>query len=387
MKEFVYILPNAAWGVASVVSNLIRYSTHTDIHKKVILIDAQKSGKPCDADFGNAEIIVVTPKSSWIESKYSFAKRVSKYLTPDSIIISNDGNPEYSMVEMLKLKNPVVSVLHGDNRHYFNGGCRYGYLIDRMICVSSYLEKKAKEQFSPNTNPIFIPFPTPNIDLPAKNYDQPLKISYAGGITMAKGCEHFPEVIRLLDNNNVNYIFNIFGDGELLSYLKAQIGHNPKVIFHGKQSNNTVLEYLKDTHITIHLSKNEGLPVCLVEAMKCGSVPVVFDLPTGIPDLIDDGINGYRFPQGDLNSLIQIIKELNKNRERLSKISQAAKKYADNMFDPYKQTSLYESTFLMTEASIQKYDKKPYKFTAKTLERLPISISHFIQKFYQDLLN
>ncbi len=35
MKEFVYILPNAAWGVASVVSNLIRYSAHPNIHKRL----------------------------------------------------------------------------------------------------------------------------------------------------------------------------------------------------------------------------------------------------------------------------------------------------------------------------------------------------------------
>ncbi|WP_217938788.1 glycosyltransferase family 4 protein [Duncaniella muris] len=379
MKEFVYILPNAAWGVASVVSNLIRYSAHPNIHKKVILIDAQKTRKPCDTDFGNAEIIVVTPKSSWIESKYSFAKRVSKYLTPDSIIISNDGNPEYSMVEMLKLKNPVVSVLHGDYRHYFNGGSRYGYLIDRMICVSSYLAKKAKEQFAPNTNPIFIPFPTPNIDLPAKNYDQPLKISYAGGITTAKGCEHFPEVVRLLDNNNVKYIFNIFGDGELLSYLKAQIGHNSKVIFHGKQSNKTVLKHLKDTHITIHLSKGEGLPVCLVEAMKCGSVPIVFDLPTGIPDLIDDEINGFRLSQGDINGVVEKIIYLSLDRHMLTMMSCNAIKKVYKMFDAFEETRKYEELFLNVHSYSDKF--KVYRRTFKNdlLDSLPIKLSGIIK--------
>lgn len=354
VREFIYILPNYTGGVASVVSNLIRYSMHPEIPKKVILTGFNTK-KACNIDFGNAKVIVESIESKWTTSKKQYAKRIARHISPNSIIISNDGNPEYSMVEMLKLRNPVISVLHGDNRHYFNGGCRYGYLIDRTICVSSYLEKKAKEQFAKNTNPIFIPFPTPNIDLSTKNYDSPIKISYAGEITTAKGCEYFPEVIRSLDNNNVSYIFNIFGDGELLNYLKSQIGPNPKVVFHGKQSNNTVLEYLKDTHITIHLSKNEGLPVCLVEAMKCGSVPVVFDLPTGIPDLIDDGVNGFRLKQGDLDGILKRILQLYYDRELLSKMSHIAMRKSCHLFDPYKQTDAYEAIFLSTHSKSKKF--------------------------------
>ncbi len=50
-------MPNHPWGVASVVSNLIRYSAYPEIRKKVILIGIGSENKPCDKDFGDAEVI------------------------------------------------------------------------------------------------------------------------------------------------------------------------------------------------------------------------------------------------------------------------------------------------------------------------------------------
>ncbi len=68
-----------------------------------------------------------------------------------------------------------------------------------MICVSSYLEKKAKSSFVSTVNPVFVPFPTPDAITIPKDFNGKLKISYAGGITASKGCENFPAVISLLD--------------------------------------------------------------------------------------------------------------------------------------------------------------------------------------------
>lgn len=379
-REIVYILPNAMGGVAGVVSNLIKYSTHPDIHKKVILTGPCYCKPSSIADFGNAEVIALPQRNPWIESRYSYAKRIAAHLSFDSVIVSNDGFPEYSMIEMLRLTNPVIAVLHGDFIHYFRGGCRYGYLIDKMICVSSYLEKKAKSSFVSTVNPVFVPFPTPDAITIPKDFNGKLKISYAGGITASKGCENFPAVISLLDEKGIDYEFNIFGQGDLLQSLRLQLAHNNRVIFHGPQPNNVILQALVNTHVTIHLSKNEGLPVCLVEAMKSGSVPVVFDLPTGIHDIIDHNVNGYIFTQGDIANIVNQIELLDRDRKLLESRSKEAMAKANLMFSPKIQTSEYERIILGTESSPSKFENIQSSFKKAIFQKLPIKLTETWQR-------
>lgn len=377
MKEFVYILPNAAGGVASVVSNLIRYTGHPEIHKKVILTG--NSEKPCNVNFYDAEVIVESAPKKWAENRRMFVRRIARHLTHDSIIISNDGNPEFSMIEMLHLNNPVIAILHGDNNHYFNGCKRYSYLIDRIICVSSHLQRKSVQQIGQDVNPIFIPFPTPQIEAPkSKSNNGPIKLVYTGGVTEAKGCEHFPAFINLLDASCIDYEFHIIGEGDLLDSLKDTYACHPRIKIYGQLSNKTVLGILQEMHIAILFSKFEGLPVCIVEAMKSGAVPVVFDLPTGIPDIIQDGINGYRASQGDVRSAVEHIKALSEDNNKWDLMSESAKVTADRLFNPYRQALSYEKIFLSISPNLLKFKGKRKDFKSKILSYLPIYLSHII---------
>lgn len=374
MKEFVYILPNATGGVASVVSNLIRYTGHPEIHKKVILTG--NSEKPCNVNFYDAEVIVESAPKKWVESRRKFVRRIARHLTHESIIISNDGNPEFSMVEMLHLSNPVIAIMHGDNNHYFNGCKRYGYLIDRIICVSSYLQQKSLQLIGQDVNPIFIPFPTPQIESPkSKSNNGPLKLVYTGGVTEAKGCEHFPAFINLLDTASIDYEFHIIGEGDLLDSLRNSYVDHPRIKIYGQQPNKVVLDVLQEMHIAILFSKFEGLPVCIVEAMKSGVVPIVFDLPTGIPDIIQDGINGYRVSQGDVISVVDHIKALSADNNRRDIMSKLAKATANNLFNPYHQTKCYEDIFLATISDKAKYSQFCPSLKTKIIFYIPYALA------------
>lgn len=376
-------MPNHPWGVASVVSNLIRYSAYPEIRKKVILIGIGSENKPCDKDFGDAEVIVESSRNMWTNSKLSFVRRVARHISENSIIICNDGSPEYSMVELLQLRNPVISILHGDNRHYFNGGYRYGYLIDRMICVSSFLKKKANKLFPSCTNPIFIPFATPHvkINIDQKSYEKPIVITYAGSIISAKGCHHFPELIKQLDQSTLDYRFDIWGDGDLLDWLKKEVHPNSRVKFHGRKANEIVINALKESNISILLSKKEGLPVSLVEAMKCGSIPVVFDLDTGIPDIIDHEINGFRVPQEDVTGICNRILQIGNDINLLKKMSNAAVIKANSLFEPKRQAQSYEDLFLETSFRKEKFHAHKTSVINAVLNRIPMKFAWKIRKY------
>jgi len=48
----------------------------------------------------------------------------------------------------------------------------------------------------------------------------------------------------------------------------------------------------------------------LLEAMSQGCIPVVTDIESGIPELIRDGVNGYRIPVGDIGGFAARLQTL-----------------------------------------------------------------------------
>jgi len=59
-------------------------------------------------------------------------------------------------------------------------------------------------------------------------------------------------------------------------------------------------------------SHDEGSGYALCEAMACGCVPIVTDIPS-FNRMVSNGKEGYLFPKGDDRSLLQILKGLNVN--------------------------------------------------------------------------
>ena len=68
------------------------------------------------------------------------------------------------------------------------------------------------------------------------------------------------------------------------------------------------------------LSDYEGLPIALLEAMACGCVPVCLSMRSGIPELIQDGVNGIIVPdrESSFTAAVQRLKDDVEFRDRLS---------------------------------------------------------------------
>ena len=72
--------------------------------------------------------------------------------------------------------------------------------------------------------------------------------------------------------------------------------------------------------IYVSFSSFDGVPNSLLEAMGCGLVPVVADLPQ-LRDWIENGRTGYIVPQGRTDALASIIRDLYNNRQVLPGMS------------------------------------------------------------------
>jgi glycosyltransferase involved in cell wall biosynthesis len=83
--------------------------------------------------------------------------------------------------------------------------------------------------------------------------------------------------------------------------------------------------YISPSHV-------DGSSVTLMEALASGLPCLVSDI-AGNREWIQEGINGWLFRDGDVNHLAEKILNAIKNRESLSKISQAARQTAEQKAD------------------------------------------------------
>jgi glycosyltransferase involved in cell wall biosynthesis len=115
-------------------------------------------------------------------------------------------------------------------------------------------------------------------------------------------------IARLRDEGN-SLSAVIVGEGSDRQRLEALIQEcrlEANVTLAGFQSN--VQDWLEPARLFVMTSASEGLPLAIIEAMLCG-LPVVAPAIGDIPDLIDDGDNGFLFAPGDLDTCVAALRK------------------------------------------------------------------------------
>lgn len=123
-------------------------------------------------------------------------------------------------------------------------------------------------------------------------------IGIIGRLTPIKNHPLFLEILKSLTAAGMNYNAFIVGDGELRKELEAEVenyGIQEYVHFTGWiQDLAPVYSALDFLFLT---SKNEGTPVAIIEAMAAGKIVISVNVG-GVPDLIQDGENGFLVNSG-----------------------------------------------------------------------------------------
>lgn len=104
-------------------------------------------------------------------------------------------------------------------------------------------------------------------------------------------------------------------DGSHKKMLEDKVNNLPESIrnnIHFLGQRKDIPELLMASDVFVLSSDWEGVPLTLLEAMGYG-IPVVSTSVGGIPDVIEDGVNGVLVPKGDVNDLSNAISEMLKN--------------------------------------------------------------------------
>lgn len=101
----------------------------------------------------------------------------------------------------------------------------------------------------------------------------------------------------------------LIGDGELRDDLEdfvIQEELSEHVSFTGWIDHEEIPDQLNNGRVLLMPSVSEGIPKTLLEAMACGTIPVAATVG-GVPDIIDEGENGFLLPDTEPATITEVI--------------------------------------------------------------------------------
>ena len=261
------------------------------------------------------------------------------------LIYSNSGLPSQLAYPLARLFSiPLVTHIHAPYTR------RYAWMwffkfADRVIFVSDMTRKfmENKVRFS---NAVSVVYNGVDIDRfrPVSSKDVSIKKSYGvedndivigqvGSLINRKGVDLLLESFATLTNMYSNLKLIIIGDGpekKELDKLSRRLGVDERVRFIGNITN-TELFYSQLLDINVLASREEALPLTLLEGAACG-LPNVGSVVGGIPEIIEDGINGFLFEKEDVTQLTAKLVMLIDNKDLRKSMGEAGRDKIERYF-------------------------------------------------------
>lgn len=234
------------------------------------------------------------------------------------------------VVPALRNEVGVVGVVHSDDPYHYEHMLRLGRYWNATVAVSSHVHRRILELeplMAASCQVIHYGVPSP-AELPPRPGGGPLRILYTGRFREEqKRVSDLPRIAAALARRGVAAEWTLIGGGTDEAVLRAgfaRLGAAVPATFGGVLPGDKVLEHYARNDCLILTSAYEGLPISLLEAMAHGAIPVVSDLASGIPEVVDQGIEGFRLPVGDVEAYAECLAGLAADPGRRQQLHHAA---------------------------------------------------------------
>ena len=207
-------------------------------------------------------------------------------------------------------KTPYCVTWHGSdihtepfkNRSVYNASCELMHQASCNMFVSRALQRISK-QIAPNTegevlynaaSSIFCRLAEKERNSLRNRYqstEYKRIVAFAGGLVQVKNADLLPDIFNAIQQQHKEKIeFWVIGDGKLRTVIEGKLSQMPGVYckLWGNQPVGEMPLLLNCTDVLVLPSKNEGLPLIVVEALQCGSNVVASDVG-GIKEVLKEG--------------------------------------------------------------------------------------------------
>lgn len=151
-----------------------------------------------------------------------------------------------------------------------------------------------------------------------RNSNEVPVIVSVGRLVPKKGHNHLIRAAQLLHDRGYNFRLDIYGQGDLKEQLLRQIdesGLHEIAHLHGARTQDDLIQVYRKADVFVLASvvtpngDRDGIPNVLLEAMATG-LPAVSTTISGIPEVIDHGVNGLLVASGDAAALADALAAL-----------------------------------------------------------------------------
>ncbi len=326
-RSIVYVLPDKVGGVLNFVDNLLAHrrpdgwTHHAILTSNRLEIDTRFDGRMAADEQHRVEY------SLPVENLYTVLRRLARAIPPGpGVLVANDWI-ELAMLSVHPSERTIVSITHADFGYYYDLAELHEPIIDCFVTYTRRMHDRLVERLPHRRDSIFnLAY---GVEIPAVHRAAapgPLRLLYVGRMNRAKGVFDLPAIDALLREQGVAVTWTLQGVGPDEAELRDRWGaHAPGRL--------------------VMPSRTEGLPVALLEAMAAGVVPVVSDLPSGIPEVVEPGLTGHRPLPGDIRGFAAAIAGLARDRERLEEMSRGARRTVAERFDIRERAADYQALY------------------------------------------
>lgn len=185
-------------------------------------------------------------------------------------------------------------------------------------------------------------------------------ILYAGVLTPLKGVHHLINAFTRIAADFPQARLLIVGREENKSYaaeLKEDVrkrGLESRIQFLGAKPQTEVAELARQACMLVLPTYSEGLPRVVVEGMAAG-LPIIATPVGGIPEVLQDGVQGFLVPPGDEAVLAQKLHWILAHPVEAQALGSAARSFAERFFSTATYVQGYRQVFATAHA-VQKGD-------------------------------
>ncbi len=299
-----------------------------------------------DAPYSRLEPADNTAAAIWQELQGFLSRQAPCVIIPNYDYLASAITPN------LNSNVGVIGVLHSDDAEHYEHGYRLGRYWNRIVAVSGQIERRMLQ-----LNPAFKErlrvlhcgvAPLADFDVAAKfpAEDEAIQIVFTGRFeNYQKGIGRYVGLADRLARQGVKARLVMCGGGSQFAAIKAAMASHiraGRVELTSRIAVSGVRDILRRSHAFVLLSDFEGLPVAMLEAMDAGCVPIVYEMQSGIPEVLRSSYNGLIVPQGDVGAVVEAIAGLRADRQAWSSMAIAARQSIrdlrltqDDMSDDY----------------------------------------------------
>jgi glycosyltransferase involved in cell wall biosynthesis len=273
-------------------------------------------------------------------------RRLARCIPPGpGVLVAQDWLP-LAMASVIDPGRALINMTHGDYDYYYDLAVRHESIIDCFVAPSRHIEARLK-RLLPHRVASIVRVPH-GVALPTRTRRPvagPLRLLCVGRTTESKGVFDLPAIDARLRQQQVPVSWTIVGDGPARRQLQSLWTERTHVRFTGDLPSQDVLQLYAEHDVLVMPTRSEGFPLVLLEAGAAGVVAVASDLPSGIPEIVESGVTGYRVPVGDVTGYASSIAALYHGREQLEAMSRRVREVVARDFDGQRRAAEYQALF------------------------------------------